>query len=88
MILNKVYGRKKALSSLVDYMETHMGAYRDENDTVFISHGDALEDAEYVAQEVRRRFGICNVLINYVCPIIGSHSGPGTIALFFIGDKR
>ncbi len=86
--LGNAHGRQKSLNSLVNYMETHMGSFRDQNDTVFISHGDSREDAEYVAQEVRKRFGICNVLINYICPIIGAHSGPGTIALFFLGDKR
>ena len=59
-----------------------------ENDIVFISHGDSYEDAQYVANLVKERFGIENILINYVSPTIGAHSGPGTIALFFMGEKR
>ena len=55
---------------------------------VFITHGDCLEDAEYVAQEVKERFGVKEVVINYVDPVIGAHSGPGTMALFFLADKR
>ncbi len=86
--LSKVRGRKKSLNTLVDYMEDKMGSYRDQNDIFFISHGDSLEDAEYVAEEVKRRLGIESYLINYVSPTIGAHSGPGTIALFFLGDKR
>lgn len=86
--LSKVRGRKKSLNTLVDYMEEKMGSYRDQNDIFFISHGDSLEDAEYVAEEVKRRFGIESHLINYVSPTIGAHSGPGTIALFFLGDQR
>ncbi|MDO5572985.1 MAG: DegV family protein [bacterium] len=86
--LSKVRGRKKSLNTLVDYMEDKMGSCRDQNDIFFISHGDSLEDAEYVAEEVKRRLGIESYLINYVSPTIGAHSGPGTIALFFLGDKR
>lgn len=85
---SKVRGRKKSLNTLIDCMEEKMGSYRDQNDTFFISHGDALEEAEYVAEEVKRRFGIESYLINFISPTIGAHSGPGTIALFFLGDKR
>lgn len=86
--LAKVRGRKKSLTELVNYMEQKMGSYRDRNDIVFISHGDALEDAYFVRDEVMRRFGISNVMINHIGPTIGAHSGPGTIALFFEGESR
>ncbi|HHU72973.1 MAG TPA: DegV family protein [Clostridiales bacterium] len=84
--LNNVRGRKKALIALVDQMETRIKGY--DNDIVFISHGDCIEDAKYVAELIKERFGIDNSLINYVSPTIGSHSGPGTVALFFMGDHR
>lgn len=83
-----VRGRKKSLVSLVDYMEKHMGSYKGANDIVFISHGDNKEDAQFVADEVYRRFGISNFLINPIGPTIGAHAGPDTIALFFMGDER
>ena len=86
--IGKVRGRKKSLIALVDNMERTIGSYRDKNDIVFISHGDALEDAEYVAELVKERFCIENFLINPVSPTIGAHSGPGTIALFYMGDRR
>ena len=86
--ISKVRGRKKSLHSLVDYMEEKMGSYRDKNDIVFISHGDTLEDAQFVADSIKEKFGINNFLINHVGPTIGAHSGPGTIALFFLGDER
>lgn len=86
--VSKVRGRKKSLMALVDYMEAHIGSYKDKNDIVFISHGDALEDAEFVRDEITKRFGIENFMIHYVGPVIGAHSGPGTIALFFMGDER
>lgn len=84
----KVRGRKKSLLTLVDHMEEKMGSKRDDNDIVFISHGDALEDAQFVAEEIKKRFGIENFLINPIGPTVGTHSGPGTVALFFMGDAR
>lgn len=86
--LSKIRGRKKSLNALVDYMEEKTRGYSGENDIVFISHGDALEDAEYVKNEVECRFGIKKFLINHIGPTIGAHSGPGTIALFFEGSSR
>ncbi|NLZ81646.1 MAG: DegV family protein [Clostridiales bacterium] len=84
--LSNVRGRKKSLITLVDNMEKSIGNYK--NDIVFISHGDSLEDAQYVAELIKERFGITKSLINYVSPTIGAHSGPGTIALFYMGEKR
>lgn len=86
--ISKTRGRKKSLLCLVDYMEEKIGQYRDRNDIVFISHGDALEDAEFVKEEVSSRFGIQNFLISPIGPTVGAHSGPGTIALFFLGESR
>ena len=84
--VSKARGRKASLTALVDKMaET---AIDPEHQTVFISHGDCLEDARFVADEVRRRLGVKNVHINYVGPVIGNHSGPGTMALFFLGKER
>lgn len=85
--IGTVRGRKKSLSDLVDRMETLAGSYINETDKVFLSHGDCIEDAEFVAAKVKERFGK-EVVINYVCPTIGAHSGPGTIALFFMGEHR
>lgn len=85
--LEKVRGRKKSLKALVDHMEqTATAPVADQ--TVFITHGDCLEDAEYVADLVRERFGVSDVLINWVDPVIGAHSGPGTMALFFLASER
>lgn len=84
----KVRGRKKSLFSLIDYMEEKMGSFRDQNDIVFVSHGDALEDAEFVCEEIKKRFGIEKFLIHNIGPTIGAHAGPGTIALFFLGESR
>ena len=90
ILIGKVRGRKKSLSALVDYMAEKMGSWAEENreDCVFISHGDALEDAEYVRDLIRERFGFQHFLISHIGPTIGAHSGPGTIALFFMGESR
>ncbi len=87
--LSKTRGRKKSLLGLVDMMEERMGKFKDRNyDMVMISHGDSLEDAEFVRDEIKKRFGMENFIINNIGPTIGSHSGPGTIALFFVGEER
>ena len=84
--VGKARGRRASLLALVDEMEKTAIAPGEQ--TVFISHGDCLADAEFMAEEVRRRFGTKDIHINYVGPVIGSHSGPGTMALFFLGTAR
>lgn len=86
--VSKVRGRKKSLMALADSMERQVGSWRGKNDVVFISHGDCPEDAGYVAELIRQRFGIEKFIINHVGPTIGAHSGPGTLALFYMGDVR
>ena len=86
--VGKVRGRKKSLNALVDKMEETIGSYRDKNDIIFISHGDCIDDARYVADRVKERFGIDQFYIDMVNPTIGAHSGPGTVALFYLGDRR
>lgn len=87
-VIDKARGRKKSLNLLVDYMQTKTKNYSEKNDIVFISHGDALEDAEYVAGLIKERLGITEFIINNIGPTIGAHAGPGTIALFFMGTSR
>lgn len=86
--ISKVRGRKKSLNALVDRMGETLGSYDGKNDVAFIGHGDCLEDAQYVADQIKQRFGIPKVYIDYISPTIGAHSGPGTVALFYQGDLR
>lgn len=86
--LSKVRGRKKSLIALVDAMEKQIGSWSGENDRIFISHGDCIDDARFVADLVQKRFGYESFLINHVGPTIGAHTGPGVVALFFMGDCR
>ena len=58
------------------------------NDTIFICHGDCIEDAEYLKSRLEALYGTKNVVIGYVGAVIGSHSGPGTLAIFFMGEHR
>lgn len=82
----KVIGRKRSLKRLVENMLSAKDI--DENDWIFISHGDCLEDAEYVKEQVQKEFPNNKFLINYIGPVIGSHSGNGTVALFFKATER
>ena len=84
--MGKARGRGASLTALVDHMEET--AIDPASQVVFISHGDCLADAEKVAGDVKKRFGVKEVVINYMGPVIGAHSGPGTLALFFLGSKR
>lgn len=84
--MEKCRGRKASLLALVDHMEKT--AVEPERYPVFISHGDCREDAEFVAEEVRRRLGVREVYIHYVGPVIGSHTGAGVMTLFFVGRER
>lgn len=83
-----VRGRKKSLLALVDYMAEKMPGYEELNDMVAIVHGDCLEDAQFVASQVTKRFGITNIMITDVNPSIGVHSGPGALGLLFFGSSR
>ena len=84
--VSKARGRKASLLELVDRMAKT--AVDPAGQTVFISHGDCEEDARFVADTIRSRFGTTDIRINYVGPVIGNHSGPGTMALFFLGTQR
>ena len=86
--VNKVRGRKRSLIALVNMMEERLKDYAGEKSSVFISHGDCLEDAQFIAKLVKERFGTEDILINPVGSTIGAHSGPGTVALFFLGSYR
>ena len=84
--IGKARGRSAALKALVDKME--QTAIEPEKQTVFISHGDCPQDAQTVADLVKERMGVQTVVINNIGPVIGAHSGPGTVALFYLGTQR
>ncbi len=84
--VSKARGRKASIEALAKKLgETGIpGA----NDTVFICHGDCHEDARYLENLVKEKYGVKDVLTYYVGAVIGSHSGPGTLAIFFLAENR
>ncbi|MDY5800979.1 MAG: DegV family protein [Eubacteriales bacterium] len=84
--VGKARGRKAALCQLLDTMgELGEGL---EGQTTFICHSDCMDDAQYVASQMKERFGVAQVNINWIGPVIGAHTGPGTIGIFFWGSER
>ena len=82
----KCRGRKTALNYVADKLgETGLPG---RNDVVFLSHSDCIDDANYVANRVKEKYGVKEVVINYIGDVVGSHTGPGTIAFFFLAQKR
>ena len=84
--IGKVIGRKKSLHALVDRLFEL--ADMNENDRIFISHGDCIDDVNYVIGLIRERLPKVEILVNYVGAVIGTHSGCGTLALFHKGKQR
>lgn len=85
--MEKTRGRKKSIQALVSHMEeTGNAPLKDQ--LIGISHGDCIEDVEYLQKLITEEFGVTNYLVNYVDPVIGAHSGPGTLALFFLASGR
>ncbi|WP_353106916.1 DegV family protein [Acetoanaerobium noterae] len=84
--LDKVRGRKKALKVLFNYLAELSENL--EEQTVFIGHGDCIEDARYLESLIKEAYKVKEVIIHPIGPIIGSHTGPGAITLFFLGKHR
>ncbi|MGN1164828.1 MAG: DegV family protein [Lachnospiraceae bacterium] len=85
-VVGKERGRKKSLHKIVDMAVERSKGW--DNEIIMITHGDCLEDAEYVAGVVREKMGVDNILINNIGTVIGSHTGPGVVAVFNMGEYR
>ena len=85
-VIGKERGRKRSLNKIVDMAVEQSKGW--DNDIIMITHGDCIKDAEYVAKLVREKMGIDNILINNIGTVIGSHTGPGVVAVFCMGNKR
>jgi len=84
--VEKAQGRRTSLKAIAKKMkESGVGL---EAQTVYIGHGDARADAEFLAETIRKTVPVGGIHIGMISPIIGAHSGPGTIALFFVGSHR
>lgn len=86
IFVTKVRGRKRSLDALVERLD--QTAINPSEQSIFITHGDCLEDAQYVAKKIEEKYHPKEIVINWVDPVIGAHSGPGTVALFFLGTER
>lgn len=87
ILVSKARGRQGSLEAMLKRMkETVWDNVGDQ--TIFISHGDCEDDAKKLQAMIEKEWGCKTFLINYVGTVIGSHSGPGTLALFFLGDHR
>lgn len=84
--VEKVRGRKKSLISIIERCKKSI--INPSEQVIFISHGDCLEEAKFVGEKIKEEVEVKDIIYNYVGPVIGSHSGPGTIALFYLGVNR
>ena len=82
--VSKVRGRKASVKALLDKMDELV----EDPSVVFISHGDCEEEAVALGESIKAKYPVKRLVINYVGPVIGNHSGPGTLALFFQGKHK
>lgn len=82
----KAKGRKKSIKNLYDLLEKHI--VNPEDQTIFIAHSDCIDDAEKLAEMIREKYNVKEIIIDYIGIVIGSHTGVGTLALFFLGDTK
>ncbi len=86
VMTGKVRGRRASLDAMIQ----RMGEVGTDLETqhVFIGHGDCIEDACYVEKQIKKLYKVKDVTINYIDSVIAAHSGPGTLAIFFMGTER
>lgn len=84
--VSKARGRKASLDALVNKVGEL--AIDPAKQTMFLSHSDCLEDAQYVAKQIKEKYGTQEFFFNYIGPVIGAHTGVGCVALFFMGKER
>lgn len=84
--VSKIRGRKQSIEELFKKMKEK--GQNVDGQMIFISHGGCLDDAQFLASLVRKEYKVKDIKINYIGPIIGAHSGPGTLAIFFLGKDK
>lgn len=82
----KARGKKLAIAKMVEQMGQHF--YPDGNDIIFINHADCPDDADLLARSITKNYGITNFVISDIGPAFGAHSGPGALAVYYVGDVR
>ena len=86
VVQNKVNGRKKSINALFNAFKE--GVVDAKNQVVAICHADCLEDAEYLAEKIKKEMEVIDVIIDFCDPVLGAHAGPGTLALFYLAEER
>lgn len=86
LMIDKTRGRKQSIKSLFKKMKTTI--IEPENQTIFISHGDCLDEAKILGDMITKEYGVTDIHYNYVGPVIGAHAGPGIICLFYYGSEK
>lgn len=86
-VTGKIRGRKSAIEYLANSIEGNATNIKNQ-DAVYIVHGDCEEDAKVLAEIVKKKYGVKNFVFNCLDPVIASHAGPGTLAIFFMGKER
>ena len=84
IFMEKVRGRRQSIKRLAEMMEKTGIDLKDQ--VIFISHGDCMDDVNYLISLIQDK--VKEIHVSYVGPVIGAHSGPGTLALFFLGTQR
>ena len=85
-VKEKAMGRKRSISTIAEHVRRDI--VHPEGQLVLISHGDCVEEAQSLADMIRSTLPVADVRLTYVGPVIGAHSGPGTLAVFFLGSTR
>lgn len=85
-MIYKARGKKLAIAKMVEQMGQHF--YPDGNDIIFINHADCPDDADLLARSITKNYGITNFVISDIGPAFGAHSGPGALAVYYVGDVR
>ncbi len=87
-VYENVRGRKRAFEALVSKFEEYAPKKDIKDETIYISHADCENDAKFLADEIKKKFRIKNIIIHSITPIVGAHTGAGTLALIFLGITR
>ena len=84
----KARGRKKSLQQMIKNFDTAMGSFKDKQELIIVCHADSIDDANFCVDMIKEMYNPKDIVIGEISPTIGAHSGPGTIAIFFMGDIR
>lgn len=85
--VSKARGRRASLDTLADKVG-ELALEPEKQPLMMISHSDCAQDAQYVADRIREKYGVTEFVLNNIGPVIGAHTGPGCVALFFVGENR